>query len=101
MYSYTETRGHTRSRFGGSPTAASLSACVRTQWLARSVPAWSCMRESRDTVPLLLLLLASAFAVVWARSRHARTVRHRQPIHEDCSVSECGADGVPLSLYAG
>jgi len=32
------------------------------------------MRESRHTVPLLLLLLASVFAVAWARSRHARTV---------------------------
>jgi hypothetical protein len=59
------------------------------------------MHKSRDTVPLLLLFVAGALAMVWARPRPVRITRPPQALHEDCAVSECGADGVPLSLYAG
>lgn len=50
-------------------------------------------------VSLLALAAAAAAAVLAGRRRHAP--RSLPPMHEDCAVSECAADGVPLSAYAG
>lgn len=40
--------------------------------------------------------------VLATRRWHVRRAAHRPGVlHEDCQVSECAADGTPLSLYAG
>ena len=57
-------------------------------------------------------VIAAAAVTLWLANLSHRNTRVRRPqttvpgtnqvnVHEDCVVSECGPDGVPLSLYAG
>ena len=43
-------------------------------------------------------LVAGIVAALWLASRRASAYGFAQ---DECSVSECGPDGVPLSRYAG
>ncbi|MGE0873633.1 MAG: hypothetical protein AB7O31_03065 [Burkholderiales bacterium] len=57
--------------------------------------------SSRTLLALGLVVLAAAVAV-----RRRLASRRSSPVllarkSEECAVSECGPDGVPLSLYAG
>lgn len=49
---------------------------------------------------LTAALLAVAALAVANRRRRSSPERRLEP-SEDCAVSECAADGVPLSTYAG
>lgn len=57
-------------------------------------------------------LLAAAGVMLWLTTPRRASAPRRRPapaptgssephVHEDCAVSECGADGLPLSAYAG
>lgn len=50
-------------------------------------------------VALLGVGLATVVAAAWIAGR--RRTRHLGPVADDCAIEECGADGVPLSAYAG
>ena len=70
------------------------------------------MRTTRVLGTLLIIAGGVAvFRLVMSRSQ-LRQTRQGAPIatvtrstavarHEDCAVSECGEDGLPLSAYAG
>lgn len=55
-------------------------------------------------LPSLFLLAGGACltVIVFAAAYRARrAAANRQNWQAECEVSECGPDGVPLSLYAG
>ena len=67
---------------------------------------WSDIREWHQLMPrfvvtALALIIAAATVASVVRLRAARARRGPLVASEDCVVSECAADGVPLSDYAG
>ena len=64
------------------------------------------MRIFRRSSPARMVVTAlagvSILVTLWERrSRGERYLLSLQHTSEDCGVSECAADGVPLSSYAG
>ena len=53
----------------------------------------------RQTIAVLTAGLA--FTVLVAANRRRRAARNGSHVSEDCAASECAADGLPLSSYAG
>lgn len=51
--------------------------------------------------PRQILLLVAGVMLAAAVARWRNGGRAAEFDSSECSVSECGADGVPLSLYAG
>lgn len=52
------------------------------------------------TVALVIAAFMGAAALLAPRGRRSGAT-NRRTSHEDCAVSECAADGVPLTAYAG
>ena len=75
-------------------------AAPRRQWLVRTISVWHAMRLKPLGVGVAVgsLWVARRFVLATCARRHTRLTSGRV---DDCSISERGPDGVPLSLYAG
>lgn len=60
-----------------------------------------CIRERVKRTLAAIGLIGATIAVYLLVSRPGRQSLPKDTYPEECAVSECGPDGMPLSLYAG